>query len=203
MAANEELVPVPFDLGDDDDDDEHSSEEEGEEGVRVDVPLPILIAEALPASSSSSVPPVLLPAPPSTLPPLFSTAPIEYMKVKSAEGHIFYVDKDAARRFSRTINDLLSIDEEMARVSEPFHIGSSSSSFSSSSSSSSSSSFLSSEVIHFREVGTDSLDLVFSHAYWKKRWWNNRTQRTPEFHSPPDNLLAGLELLCDTSALDA
>ena len=133
------------------------------------------------AASSESTP--VIPNPK----PLFTTDPVEYIKLTSEEGenqHVFIIDKDAALRYSSTIKDLLGIAQDMKDLNDP------------------STSAGPEMNIEFREIPTRALEVCVKFFYWKKRWANVVTERIPEFPLPTDKnialntLVAANELRC-------
>lgn len=161
-------------------------------------------AEESSSSSSSSSTEVK----PSNAKPLFTSDPVEYVKVTTdpteEEGsHIFIFDKDATKRYCNQIKDLLNIASEMN-----IHLGDGSSSSSSSAPSCSSSettlvddqpSESSSSVfkpvveehpIEFRMIPKQVMDVIIAFVYWKKRWAEVVTERIPDFPLPEDKNLA-------------
>ena len=110
--------------------------------------------------------------------PLFSSDPIDYIKLTSEEGpdqHIFIVDKDAAVRYSSTIKDLINISQEMEKGG-----------LQDDQAASSSSAVADLHPIEFREIPMRALETCVKFFYWKKRWANVVTERIPDFPLPSE-----------------
>lgn len=150
--------------------------------------------------AASSETPIILKDDAPTAPvgrPLFSSDPIEYIKLVSEEGHIFIIDKDAAMRYSSTIKDNMSISDDMDKQSTN-NKPTCSSSLSDDGESSVSSVVTNAgptpisqlDPIEFREIPTKAMDKCCQFFYWKKRWANVVTERIPDFPTPTEKVLA-------------
>jgi elongin-C len=99
--------------------------------------------------------------------------PVEYIKLESADGHVFVVDQEAACA-SATIAALFSPEiREMTLASG--------------------------KPIRFGEIGTAILEKVCQYFYYKKKYSKVVTEKIPDFDIPPK---IALELLMAANFLD-
>ena len=102
--------------------------------------------------------------------------PVEYIRLQSAEGHTFIIDRDAAKKSSSTISNMFAPEiMEIAAdggASHPVILG---------------------------DIGTRILEKVCSYFYYKKRYTKVVNEKIPEFEIPPD---IALELLMAANFLD-
>eukprot|EP00010_Vexillifera_abyssalis_P007029 CAMPEP_0201546300 /NCGR_PEP_ID=MMETSP0173_2-20130828/2624_1 /ASSEMBLY_ACC=CAM_ASM_000268 /TAXON_ID=218659 /ORGANISM="Vexillifera sp., Strain DIVA3 564/2" /LENGTH=112 /DNA_ID=CAMNT_0047954925 /DNA_START=55 /DNA_END=393 /DNA_ORIENTATION=+ len=100
--------------------------------------------------------------------------PINYIRLESAEGHVFVVDEDAARA-SQTIAAMFA--PEIKPIMEA-----------------------SGNPIQFNEIGTPILEKVIKYFYYKKKYSKVVTEKIPDFQIEPE---IALELLMAANFLDA
>jgi transcription elongation factor B subunit 1 len=103
-------------------------------------------------------------------------ADVEYIKLQSAEGHIFIIDRDAAKKASTTIANMFAPEiMEIASDGGAAH------------------------PVVLGDIGTRILEKVCSYFYYKKRYAKVVNEKIPEFDIPPE---IALELLMAANFLD-
>lgn len=138
--------------------------------------------------------------------PLFTSDPIEYIKIESetneqGQTHVFIVDKDALRRYAKIIDDLINIQTEMASL--PQSSSSSGTSLCDDGAETSEPQIAIEKCsFEFREIPKRAIETICDFAMWKKRWANVVTERIPDFPLPSEKnhalhvLVASNELRC-------
>ena len=96
-----------------------------------------------------------------TPPPLFTDEPIEYIRLESAEGHVFFVDKNAAMLSSTIAGFFDPLLASVADLSVPILLGG---------------------------IGTRALEVTVEFLYYRKRWKNVVVETIPEYKIERDPL---------------
>ena len=101
---------------------------------------------------------------------------VEYIKLQSAEGHIFIIDRDAAKKASSTIANMFA--PEIIEIASDGG---------------------SSHPVILGDISTRILEKVCSYFYYKKRYAKVVNEKIPDFDIPPE---IALELLMAANFLD-
>ena|SRR3989338_8407940 len=101
---------------------------------------------------------------------------VEYIKLQSAEGHTFIIDRDAAKKASSTIANMFA--PEIIEIASDTGF---------------------SHPVILGDIGTRILEKVCSYFYYKKRYAKVVNEKIPDFEIPPE---IALELLMAANFLD-